>query len=80
MRVLTAGLEGQRFASQVPNGGCDEDLVTGPCAIPGTWLYALPPASGGLCRPEVGVPVPARHGADLEVGVPGPCTTPGTRL
>ena len=28
---------------------------------PGVWRYATPPASGGLCRPEVGVPFPARH-------------------
>ena len=40
---------------------------------PGAWRYATPPASGGLCRPEVGVPwrpVPsARMAVSLPCGV-----------
>ena len=29
MPSSTAGTEGETFASQVPNGGCGEDVVTG---------------------------------------------------
>ena len=70
-RFLAVRLHGGRHgARSAANGVCHSSVrITANAGIPAekgpsrNWGSFPPPAFGGLCRPEVGVPLPVRHSA-----------------